>query len=295
MLATTFNLTLTDGETEVKVANHAPFTSVGYGMDWDTGLKGWWDSPDQKVEMTERQAGHGAHNITDDMVLYSTRTITVGIYICATDRATMQEQQNKVNKLLGKVITIVVEDDEQETYTTGFLAIEWDNVRHGGVYEYQQATLTFVCADPRRYATEAHTCYLAPMAGTEGGLLFDDNGNMYVNPVQFYGTTEAGNVAMLQNNGTATAYPVLTVSGYWPYGITINLPDGGQLRYNSQIYYTNVVIDCLTRTATINGVDVTRNLSSRKFPSVEPGESLRLSCQSIGNGSVEIEVHDTYI
>lgn len=295
MLPTTFNLTLTDGTTEIKVANHAPFTSVGYGMDWNTGINGWWDSPSQKVEMTERQAGMGAHNITDDMVLYSARTITVAIYACATDRASMQEQQNKVNRLLGKLITITVEDDEQETYATGFLTVDWDDVRHGGVYEYQQGTLTIVCADPRRYSTEAHRYFLGPLTGLDGGLLFDDNGCMLLDPVQFYGTTEAGNVCVLENNGTATAYPTITVTGYWPSGVTLNLGSGGQLAYSGAIYYQNLVIDCLTRTAAINGVDVTRNFTSRDFPSIKVGESVRVSCMSAGTGGVEVSVHDTYI
>lgn len=294
MLQTDFWLELTDGSTTVRVDNKAPFGATGYGMDWDTGLKGWWDSPDNKVEMNERQAGNGAHNITEDMVLYSARTVTFGIYACATDREAMIKQQNALNKLLGKIVQITISDATQTTYAIGFIEVEWDELRHS-LYEYQKATINVVCADPHRYAVDAQRWLLSPLSGTDGGLMFDDYGCMYVNPVQFYGETEIGNVSMLENNGTSTAYPTITVSGNWPNGVTLNFGDGNQLAYAGAIYYQNLVIDCLTRTASINGVDVTRNFTSRDFPVVEPGGSVRISCMSAGTGSVEVSVHDTYL
>ena len=45
----------------------------------------------------------------------------------------------------------------------------------------------------------------------------------------------------------------------------------------------------------INGVDVTRRLSSRHFPTVPPGGSATVSLFASGNGAVEVEVRDTYI
>lgn len=279
---------LTDGTNTVTISGN----KSSLAASTNEALSGWYSTPDTKVEMTERQAGHGAHNVTDDMVLYSARTVTIDVAALAGGRADLLTIMEQVQRFAGKVLTLRVVDGERDTYATGYLATEWDDARYENA---QTGTITFVCADPRRYATEAHQALLSPMTGLDGGLVFDDNGCMVVNPVTFFGTTEAGNVAMLENNGTATAYPTITVSGYWPNGVTLNLGDGGQLAYAGSIYYQNLVIDCLTRTAAINGVDVTRNFTSRDFPSVEPNGSVRLSCMSAGNGSIEVTTRDTYI
>lgn len=271
---------------------HINADSMGITAHDRDALSGWYSTPDTKVEMTERQAGMGAHNVTDDMVLYSARTVTINVAALAASRAEVLSITEQVQRFAGRVFTLRVVDGERDTYATGYLATEWDAARYEGA---STGAVTVVCADPRRYSTEAHRYFLGPLTGLDGGLLFDDNGCMLLDPVQFYGTTEAGNVCVLENNGTATAYPTITVSGYWPSGVTLNLGSGGQLAYSGAIYYQNLVIDCLTRTAAINGVDVTRNFTSRDFPSIKVGESVRVSCMSAGTGGVEVSVHDTYI
>lgn len=261
-------------------------------IEGQEALDGWYSTPDNKVEMTERQSGHGAHNVTSDMVLYSARTITLDTSAIAGTRAQVLSYLEQFQKLAGKIVKIRVHDGNRDTYANGFIETNWDAERWNTA---STGTITIVCADPRRYSTTAKTAYLAPMVSTGGGLLFDDNGNMYVNPVQWYGDTEAGNSATLSVGGTTTAYPTITVNGYWPNGIILSLSNGGQLYYGAQIYYQNLILDCLTRTASINGVDVTRNLKSRDFPSIEPGKSLRISCNSAGNGGVYISIRDTYL
>ena len=55
------------------------------------------------------------------------------------------------------------------------------------------------------------------------------------------------------------------------------------------------MVDCLSGTASVNGVDVTRNLTSRDMPEVAPGGTERVALVSPGVGSVSVEVRDTYI
>lgn len=255
-------------------------------------LAGWYSTPDAKVETTERQAGMGAHNVTDDMVLYSTRTVTVDVAALAATRAEVLSIMERVQRFAGRVLTIRVADGGRDTYATGYLACEWGAERWENA---ATAAITVVCPDPRRYSTKARTAWLGPLSGTQGGLMFDDAGVMLTSPVSFFGDTEGGNACTLANGGTATAYPTITVSGRWPDGVVLNLGDGGQLAYGDALLYQNLTLDCLTRTATVNGVDVTRALTSRDFPSVPPGGDVRLGCVSAGEGSIEVSVRDTYI
>ena len=41
------------------------------------GLSGWLSSPDAKVDLTERLAGDGAHDVQDAQILYAARTVTI--------------------------------------------------------------------------------------------------------------------------------------------------------------------------------------------------------------------------
>lgn len=254
-------------------------------------LDGWYSTPDEKVESTERQSGHGAFAITDDMVLYSARTVTIDLLALGYSRAEVVGLMEQVQRFAGKVFRVRVVDGGRDTYAEGYLATEWDAVRWDNV---ATAALTIVCPDPRRYSMESHIAALVPMYYTDGGLVFDDNGNMEVNPVTFYGETQDGNVAIVANNGTSTAYPEIRISGSWPSGVILTTSEG-QLWYKAAINWNTLVIDCLTRTGSINGVDVTRNFASRDFPSIEPGGNIRLSCLSGGNGGITISVRDTYL
>lgn len=255
-------------------------------------LDGWYSTPDEKVESTERQSGHGAFAITDDMVLYSARTVTIDLLALGCTRAEVVGLMEQVQRFAGKVFRLRVVDGGRDTWAEGYLTTGWDSARYDQV---ATSTLTIVCPDPRRYSTEGTQTFLNPMTGADGGFMFDtDSGVVLSQPFQWAGDTEGGNVAVIGNNGTTTAYPTLTVGGYWPNGVIINT-GSGQLSYGVRLYYQNLVLDSKSRTASINGVDVTRNLTSRDFPTVEPGETLRLSCNSAGTGGITVSIRDTYI
>lgn len=257
-----------------------------------SALSGWYNTPDAKVESTQRQAGHGAHDITDDMVLYASRTVRIDLVALAETRAGVLAIIDSVQRLAGHVVTLTVDDGEQVTQATGYITTSYDADR----YEtYTTGRITVVCQDPRRYAVPAAQYLLAPASGTDGGLVFDlTTGNLETDPVTFYGDSQGGNVCVLTNAGTTTAHPVITIEGYWPYGVTLNT-SAGALTYGAGVYHQTVIIDTLTRTASINGVDVTRNLTRRNFPTVEPGGNIRVACMSAGTGSVTITAPDTYI
>lgn len=256
------------------------------------GIEGWWSTPPSKVSSTERQTGHGAFPVADDEVLYSARTVTVHLNAHGGGRGAVISSMGEINAMAGRAVRLRVADASSDTYADGYLEVEWQAER---ARRTAAGTLTVVCPDPRRYATDAQVHALVPAgAGGEGGLLFDGAGCMEW-PVTFAGEGAAQNAATLENAGTATAYPVIRVQGDFPDGVRIVDGAGGELRYAQPLAWQPLVLDCLSRTASINGVDVTRDLASRDFPTVPPGGTATLALMGSGNGSVEVELRDTYI
>jgi hypothetical protein len=110
-----------------------------------------------------------------------------------------------------------------------------------------------------------------------------------------YGTGGvASNVALLLNQGSATAFPVLTVTGPFPNGVQIQW-GGNALQYDGAIGAVPLILDSRSRTASMGGVDVSRNLSRRDFPTVPANGSVSLRLMSAGTGWVTAVCRDTYI
>lgn len=256
----------------------------------DGGIKGWYGTPDPKWSMTERQSGDGAHAVAQPEVLYAARVVTLDVRF---EGATPQEalaSRDEVAELAHQLVTLEVDDGHAVTSATGMLSMECDMER---VSRRLPATITIVCADPRRYGT-SRMGYLSPSSGGAGGLVFDSDANLQY-PIQFAGAVSDGNVCTIANEGTSMAYPIITVTGSFPYGIQLN-GGFGQLAYPAPIGTgAPVVLDSLTETASVLGVDATRSLSSRDFPTVAPGETVTISLLASGSGTVTVELRDTYI
>ena len=110
-----------------------------------------------------------------------------------------------------------------------------------------------------------------------------------------YGTAGAdSNVALLLNHGSSTAFPVLTVTGSFPSGIQIQW-GGNALQYDGAIGAVPLILDSRSQTASMGGVDVSRNLSRRDFPTVPAAGSVSLRLMSAGTGWVTAVCRDTYI
>ena len=58
---------------------------------------------------------------------------------------------------------------------------------------------------------------------------------------------------------------------------------------------SELILDSRTRTASVNGVDVSETLISRGFPTVPPQGGLSLLLRTVGGGWVDVESHDTYL
>ena len=258
----------------------------------DSGIAGWRSTPQSKVESTERGQGHGAYPVEGPSVLYSARTVTVNLVAAGDGRDALISAMGALHRMAGRALRLRVVDDGDDTYADGYIdSIEWGE---GVRADADSGVVAFVCPNPRRYSTAAQVEQLVPGSGSSGGLLFDAGGCLEW-PVSFGGDVSGQNVCTLENRGTATAYPVIRAQGEFPDGLRVSDGSGGELFYAEPLSMQPLVLDSLARTATVNGVDFTRNLASRGFPEVPPGGSVTLALLSAGTGSVEVELRDTYI
>lgn len=256
------------------------------------GIEGWYSTPDAKVSMTEMQTGDGAHAIQEQDVLYSARTVTVEWFSSGGSRAGALAGVERLLSLAHRLVTLRVVDADSDTWATGYVQVGVDAGVANGI---ETGTLTVVCADPRRYSTEAHRLQMLPSTyGTSGGLSYGEGGGLVYDLTygEFEGTLQ--NVATLTNAGTSTAYPTITVNGTIYAGLTVS-HDSGSVTYSQQVGGVPLVLDSLTRTASVGGLDTSRYLTSRGFPTVPAGGSVTLRFMATGSGWVTVEWHDTYV
>ena len=256
-----------------------------------SGLAGWYGTPDGKWDLTERQLGDGAFAIEPSQVVYSSRTVTVDGYALGRTRAEALSSLSSLGAMAHRLVSIAVDDGVAETYATGALTAEVGKGVRGGAVTF---TLTIVCPDPRRYGTDTLSATLVPGGNADGGLDLTEERLAW--PLAWGESASSHSVATLHNAGTSTAYPTISIQGDIS-DVTIAEPATGRaLSISGYIGWQPIVLDCLSRTASIAGVDVTRRLGRRDFPSIAPGGDTTLALMCSGtNGSVSIEWHDTYI
>ena len=280
---------ITWGDNEVYLRGRQP-DELGLFVSGD-GIEGWDSAPDAKVDMTERQAGDGAHSIDERQVLYSARTVIVNFHAHGADRDDTTALLRRVSAACHHIVRLRVVDGTQDTYVTGYVQptveAEWFGYMATGQIEV-------VCADPRRYSTQEHTANLIPLSNGSGGLFYGDSKAGLVYPLDYgESASDARNIATVENAGTSEAYPTI-----WCYGSMdgIEIHSGERrLVYSQPVTGVPVSIDCLNGTASVAGTDTTRYLTSRGFPSIPAGGSALISLQSYGTGFCTVSWHDTYI
>jgi len=261
------------------------------------GIEGWYGTPDLKVDVTERGQGNGAHDVDEASILYSARTVTTNLSAIGNSREDVQNAFRPIQAAAGHNVKFRVVDSRTDTYVLGHISsevspewIEWGNV----------VTLTVVCPRPERLSTVTRVASMGSDTGDGGGLVFDtvdDVRYLHLTDLSFGpGAIRLSNACTISNTGTSTAYPVITASGDMPGGLVItNGATGGQLGYGQPVRWQPVTFDSRSRTASVAGVDVSRALTSRVFPTIPAGGSISLSRRTDGKGVVRVESHDTYI
>lgn len=271
------------------------------------GVEGWYSSPATKASQTERQAGNGAHDVPENNLLYAARTVVVHVMVghSSQTRGTRLKAWEKLQMAIGKDVTFRLVDDTSDTFVYGYIDLnDFDSERPNMATE---GKMTVYCPRPERLSFNPHIGSMSSWRNKmSGGLQFDSLGD--TDPIRYLhypltfgeGAVRDSNVCTVVNNGTYTSYPIITVSGYIEPDFTIvNNVTGGELQYKGD-YYTSgdtIIFDSRSRTASINGVDVTRKLVSRDFPVVPPKSSVTLSviANSTSYGVVNVICYDTFI
>lgn len=257
-----------------------------------SSLEGWYGTPDGKWSLTERKLGDGAFGLLPEQVTYSSRTVTIGGFALGASRAEVVAGLGALRALAHRVVTLSVADGGAETFARGALSLEVDK---GWSATSAGFTLTVVCPDPRRYGTTPRRAWLSPgaSAGALGWHADAPHGLLW--PLSYGGGGAGANVATLRNDGTSPAYPVITASGDMGGLVLTDTATGAQLAWDGHVGVQPVVLDCLSRTASVAGVDASRLLSARGFPSVPAGGEVTLVLTATGTGTVCVEWRDTYI
>ena len=285
---------LTYGDTTVKFSG----TRISSGAYiTDEGITGWYSTPDAKWSLTERSYSDGAFSVEDDYIIYSTRTITASIGVVAPNRSTLLDTWGQILACAHHECKFRVVDADSDTYVYGYPTVEseatWDS-------RYNEGTLTIVCPDPRRLSTTYDSCVLDPSnTSIGGGLFYGDDAAGLVYDLS-YGDieTESTNTGTVNNNGSATSYPVVSVYGPFDDGFSLRMRTGGELyvvAYSEIVTGVPVVLDYHTRQITCGGADRSRYLTSRGFAGIAPGNSATFNFLAVGSGYAYVEIHDTYV
>jgi hypothetical protein len=254
------------------------------------GIEGWWSAPDVKVDVTERASGNGGHDVASDAILYASRTVTVNFDAIGDVRSEVLDAVRRVSGANGLPVRLRVVDDRSDTFVTGYVRPQFGPAWNE---RFQSGTLTVVCPRPERLSWAVSRLQLFPVSVQRGGLSY--SGGKGLRYGLSYGTAGvASNVALLTNAGSSRAFPAVTVTGPFPDGVLIQW-GGGALQYDGAIGAVPLTLDSRSQTASMGGVDVSRNLSRRDFPVVPASGSVSLRLMSAGSGWVTASCRDTFI
>ena len=295
------------------------------------GLSGWLGSPTAKTDLTERLVGDGAHDVQDAQILYSARTVTIDYRLLADtphDRNQVLDMQADLRTFLHRTVRVRVQDDAHDLYCEGYVdSVDTEQSTQNINWQYLTGQIVIVCPRPELLSSLERGCQLqcASLETGSGGLSYNpqddflaasgegeptnsvnglfgtlegDEGIHY--PLTYYlddDETAASNTGAVTNAGSSSAYPVFRVHGPMPDGVDLEFPGTGlRLQCSLPVYAgSELILDSRTRTASVNGVDVSETLISRGFPTVPPQGGLSLLLRTVGGGWVDVESHDTYI
>lgn len=261
------------------------------------GIEGWWSTPAAKVNVTARGQGDGGHDVSEDDISYASRTVTLHWNANASSRDALLALTDSVRRLVHRQVRMRVVDGTEDTCCSGgyMVLTQQPDYRSGSIAD---STITIVFERPERLSSTPQRYQLLPSIESDHvGLSYGDSGKGLAYPLSYgKAAVDARNVCTLTNNGSSRAYPVFTVQGPWTNGVQLTFPGlDMSLDYAQAVGNVPLVLDSRSRTASIGGLDVSRNLRQRGFPIVQPGGSLAVNLQSIGNGYVSVECHDTYM
>ena len=138
----------------------------------------------------------------------------------------------------------------------------------------------FLYAPAEETLISGHTRTPVARPNPFGHELYDRDGNQV-----FAWTEPAQRPAVLRNDGTADAYPIITVVANSPGGVEINL-EGGTVQYAAPLFEQSpLVLDYKRGSATVNGRDASYSLRKRQWKPVPPHSSTQPRMDFLSDGA----------
>lgn len=254
-------------------------THTGFNAS-SSGIEGWYSTPPAKWSLTERSISDGAFIPDEADIIYSARTVTLGLIIEGSSRDELVTNQLALLEAAHHMCTLVVADGSHKTYVEGLLTV----ADSAGTISNTKAEveITLECPDPRRLA--------AP--NTDG-----------CHVVYAYTDSTVDNSTTI--GGITKCYPVIVVSGDMASGFQITMSrwiSSSDTR-NYATYYTNAVtsdypvtLDYRNGRALVNDVDYSKYLTQRGFVGLDPGNIATFGLYAgDGSGTAKITLCDAYI
>ena len=260
------------------------------GVAWwvhQNDVTGWDSSPAVRLAHTDRKSGHGAYR--GGRNYRTSRTVTIPGYAKGADAVTIDAARARFAALLsdGGQHTLTVTERDGSQYTCDVELADDPKVARTGYAEFDYQ-LALIAVDPRKHgAWDSATAHLPldPPGGldatTAGGLDATTAGGLDA------GGVGASGLLSIRNDGTETAYPLITFSGN---GTPLSSPLLVDVDTGESIQYAGTLSDVDTvvinadefaaqgypaRSVLLNGTADRGNLLALlgDWPSVEPGET----------------------
>ena len=88
------------------------------------GIEGWYSTPTPKVSATARGQGDGGHDVSEDGIIYASRTVTLHWNANASTRQSLLELTNRVRRFVHRHVRLRVVDGIEDTYCEqGYLSM----------------------------------------------------------------------------------------------------------------------------------------------------------------------------
>lgn len=286
------------------------------------GLSGWLGTSSAKVDLVERAAGDGAHDVMDAQILYAARTVSVDYRLLpagSADRDGLLAMQAMIRRMLHRTIAVRVQDAGSDLTATGYVdSIDVTQSAQNINRQYVDGQINIVCPRPELLSFSPQRLQLLPLSSDGEGLSYGDKLETWwtgepnnspsvlsvspgsaglVYPLDYGRDAGDGrNRGVVTNHGTSAAYPIVTIEGDFPDGVSLQLGGADTVTYEQPVWAAApLVLDFRSRTASVQGADMTRWVTQRGFVPVPPSGSMSVVLRSQGSGYVTVQLPDTYV
>lgn len=260
-------------------------TGTDIPSEWiydNDALRSWLSLADIDVRFSQRPNAHGAYGV-DRLFASEHRTEIAGRYFGLSSEAAVLAR-NRLSALFnnGEPVIVTVTDELGATSRIGQIIDvdpEWTPDHH---FTF---TLAFAAPDPRRYG--AARIVSAGLPSPSSGLVWPLGSTDQADPSVYWnwGTPGATGRVSFTNAGNTPTYPVVFVGagGELDDGFSVvEVTTGRELIYAMDTGGAIVRIDNRTRRATINGGDVTGNMTRKEWFEIPPGATYEYQVTPLG-------------